>query len=310
MHRSFNFILRWLCFPTALVFAQACNTKPDLVWTMVDVNDTHLQGDAHLIEVRNGKTVLIDAGHLEPAQRKLIPLLKEKGLHTIDLVFISHPHRDHYEGLRPLLNAGIRMGTVYFNLPDKSLCDRESPWGCDYQQVLEYRQMLNAADVKVNELKAGMSFDLGRQAVIDVLYVFDGIDTPVGKTDVNDMSAIMLLQSRDTRILFPGDVNRAIGGYLAEHGRNLNADLLKVPHHGAKGIAPNQFFERVNPKAALVPAPKWLWCDPRSDQVRQWVLEKDIPVWINGFHGHIAVAVFKNSFIITPEIQATTDCPP
>jgi len=114
------------------------DSSPDLVYTMVNVNHTNLQGDAHVIRVRNGKTILIDAGYLEPAKEKLVPFLQESRINDIDIAFISHPHRDHYEGLVPILDAGIKIKEVYFNIPDKEICDREIPWGCNYQHILDY----------------------------------------------------------------------------------------------------------------------------------------------------------------------------
>lgn len=35
----------------------------ELAWTMINVNQQKLQGDAHLIQVQHGRTVLIDAGY-------------------------------------------------------------------------------------------------------------------------------------------------------------------------------------------------------------------------------------------------------
>jgi beta-lactamase superfamily II metal-dependent hydrolase len=291
-----------------LLIVQGCDASPDFVWSMVNVNESHLQGDAHLIEVKGGKTVLIDAGYLEPARRQLVPLLVRKGIHRLDLVIITHPHRDHYEGLLPLLEAGIALEKVYFNIPDKALCDREHPWGCDYQQILDYHQRLTESGAAIETIEPGISFAFGSGVSAEVLYVYDGINTPVGRTDINDMSAIMLVRNRGVRILFAGDLNRAIGGYLAEHGENLSADLLKVPHHGTEGIAPNSFFAKVDPEVALVPGPAWLWCDDRSARPRQWFSDNEIPVWVNGFHGHVTVSVYKDRYRITPEIGTTVEC--
>ena len=91
------------------------------------------------------------------------------------------------------------------------------------------------------------------------LYAFDGVNTPVGKTDINGMSLILLLTHSGVRALFTGDLNDPIGAYLAKSGHNgvnnLKADILKVPHPGADPLASNDFFDSVGARVALVPAP-------------------------------------------------------
>ena len=76
--RNLLLVFVTLAFVGGLVAYTIKQSKPVLVWTMVNVNHTALQGDAHLIEVNNGKTVLIDAGYLGPAKEKLVPLLKKR----------------------------------------------------------------------------------------------------------------------------------------------------------------------------------------------------------------------------------------
>jgi competence protein ComEC len=283
------------------------DSAPDLVWTMVNVNHTRLQGDAHLIEVKNGKTILIDAGYLGPAKEKLIPYLQNRKIDIIDIAFISHPHRDHYEGLLPILEAGIEIETIYFNIPDKRMCDREIPWGCNYQQILEYQRQLRRHDVIVKSGEPGMAFDLGNNATIKILHAFDGIHTPVGNTDINDLSLIMMLQQNNRKILFTGDLNQKLGGWLAKSAE-IQADILKVPHHGTEGVAPNSFFEAVSPNYALVPSPKQLWCSKRSSRIRNWFARKNTPVFVNGFHGHVSVKFTESGVEFIPEIPKSITC--
>ena len=289
--------LKWIATPSA-----------DLVYTMVNVNATRQQGDAHLIEVRNGKTVLIDAGSLGPAKEKLVPFLKKKKIKKIDIVFISHPHKDHYEGLLPVLDAGILINEIYFNIPDKALCDREIPWGCEYKDVLKYHQILKDNNVEIEVAKAGQTFDLGNGATIKILYVFDGINTPVGKTDINDLSLIMMLEQFGHKVLFTGDLNRPIGRYLAENAHDIRAEILKIPHHGTEGAAPNSFFQAVDPEYALVPSPSHLWCSERSLRIRDWFKKNQIPVFVNGFHGNVKVEIQKEKMRIIPENEVMNLC--
>ena len=89
-----------LCFVLlSAVYGMWYSHYKPLRWTMVNVNYSPQQGDAHLFQTSKGKNILIDTGHLDPARKVLIPFLQSKGIKKIDIAFITHPHKDHYQGL-------------------------------------------------------------------------------------------------------------------------------------------------------------------------------------------------------------------
>jgi beta-lactamase superfamily II metal-dependent hydrolase len=287
-----------------------------MTWTMINVNYSPQQGDAHLIQTRNGKNILIDTGHLDPARKALVPYLQAKGVKKIDAVFITHPHKDHYDGLLAILENGIPIKDVYFNMPDKQVCDAEIPWGCDYEHILNYRKMLASNQVNILEAKAGKELDLGWGSSLKILYAFDGVNTPVGRTDINDMSLIMMLKHGFNSVLFTGDLNAKLGEYLANEGKDnhsLKVDILKLPHHGTEGAAPDAFFEAVSPSDVLVPSPALLWCSARSARMKNWVESRKLPTYVNGFSGHVTVKMGLFGYQIEAERPQTRlpspECP-
>jgi beta-lactamase superfamily II metal-dependent hydrolase len=288
-------------------FGQA-NANMPLLWTMINVNYAPQQGDAHLIQTDMGKNILIDTGHYWAAENIMIPYLQSKGVKVLDQVFITHPHKDHYAGLVAMVKKGIKINEIFFNLPDRGVCDVEIPWGCDYVEILSYHQTLKRSGVKVSEAASGMSFKIGSDASLEILYAFDGVNTPVGRTDINDMSLIMKLRNGTQTALFTGDLNNKMGDYLAKEGKNLKADILKLPHHGTEGAAPDSFFEAVSPKFALVPSPALLWCSARSARMKTWFDKRQIPTYVNGFEGHVLVKMQRDSFTVTT--QRSKSMPP
>jgi competence protein ComEC len=297
----------------ALTVAGVYMSYKPLTWTMVNVNYSPQQGDAHLIQASNGKNMLIDTGHLDPARKALVPYLKSKGIKKIDTVFVTHPHKDHYLGLLAILESGIPIETVYMNEIDRKACEADMPLACDYEELINYRAMLKDNRVAVLEAKAGMVFDLGLGSSLKILYAFDGVNTPVGRTDINDMSYIMLLKHGFNSALFTGDLNAKLGEYLAKEGKDLNVDILKLPHHGTEGAAPDAFFAATSPKDVLVPSPALLWCTPRSARMKNWVEARKIPSYVNGFSGHVTVKMGLFNYKIEAERQQTRlpspECP-
>ena len=286
--------------------------KP-LIWTMVNVNYSPQQGDAHLIQSTNGKNILIDTGHLDPARKALVPFLQSKSIKKIDTVFITHPHKDHYLGLLAILESGIPIEAVYMNDIGRKECEAEMPLACDFDEIVSYRAMLKDNRVTVLEAKAGMVFDLGLGSSLKMLYAFDGVNTPVGRTDINDMSHIMLLKHGFNTALFTGDLNAKLGAYLAKEGKDLKVDILKLPHHGTEGAAPDAFFAAASPKDVLVPSPALLWCTPRSARMKNWVESRKIPTYVNGFSGHVTVKMGLFNYAIEAERPQTRvpspECP-
>jgi beta-lactamase superfamily II metal-dependent hydrolase len=265
----------------------------ETVWTMLATNDGPGQSDAHLLEMPDGRVLLIDAGDVGSGVGRM---LRARGIGRVDLLIISHPHKDHYGGLGPLLDAGIKVGELFMNEPLREVCDQERPWGCDYEDVQRTLRRFRAQGVPVNAMRPGYVPYARGDTRLEVLYAFDGRDTPIGKTDINDTSIILLLTHGPTRVLFTGDLNQRMGAYLAQNGERLEAQILKVPHHGAEGVAPNEFFDRVAPVLALAPAPPALWQSDRNRRVREHLQAMGVETLVSGLQGEVTVRLLPTGF--------------
>jgi len=279
-------------------------------WTMINVAPGLGQADCHLIEFPNGKRVLIDIADGSDARGTALAFLRKRGINHIDLVVISHFHLDHYGKLRDLINTGIRVDRVALNVPVAEVGNRESIYGSGWDTIQSLLRFLREKGVPYFTPKPGDRLikvplscfpDSPAFASLDVISLYDGLHTPIGKTDVNDTSIILRLSDGPTRALFTGDLNYRMGMYMAQHNFDLAADILKVPHHGAEHSAPDEFFERVNPKAALVPSPKTLWWSLRSKRIRTFFQDHHIPTYVSGINGNVTVHMTADGFTIQAE---------
>ena len=211
-----------------------------MIWFALDVSDTTNQADANLLVFGSGEIILIDAGE---TSYSLAPQLKKLGIRHVDKILVSHPHKDHYRGILGLKDAGIAIGAVHMNMPPKNICDREIPWGCDYNDLLKLSEALRQNSISFLPSKPGDLYADHEAFKLKVLYAHDGASPPVGDTDINDLSVILSLEVGRIKTLFTGDLNQKLGSYFATGGdENLKAQLLKVPHHGTESLAPNSFF--------------------------------------------------------------------
>lgn len=275
---------------------------------MINVSPGAVQADCHLIEFPDGRTALIDIADAADAPGSALGYLKLNHVTKVDLVVLSHFHKDHYGRLQDLIESGISVGRVAINMPSPAddRADSEMPWGFDRKHAESVLQFLRQRQVpyftpRIGERLLEIPLADGGTAALDVVCLYDGVNTPVGKTGTNDTSIIVRLSNGATRALFTGDLNQTLGSWLANSSFNLAADVLKVPHHGAEGVAPNEFFARVHPKAALVPAPRALWLSDRCRRIRDYFSGQKIPVYVSGFSGNVTVIMTGKGFRIEAE---------
>ena len=298
---SFRISKYRLVLLSTLLLLCACTKEPDATWHLVNVNATELQGDANLIQTPNS-VIMIDGGYYGEAEKHVIPYVTALGIKAIDHFFVSHPHRDHYEGLIALLDAGITVSNLHIRIPPKHICDREIPWGCNMKDIRSFLQKAIDHGISIHHPEAGFLYQVTPNSTLEILHAQED-DLPSDTIDANDLSLIMKWSINDTTVLFTGDLNDKVGTVLSSDPR-MRSDFLKMPHHGATGIAPNEFFDQVDPGYVLVPGPKWIWCGERGAQARDWVEQKQLPVWINGIDGNIKVDFFDDRIVITPEIDS------
>ncbi|HJB55540.1 MAG TPA: MBL fold metallo-hydrolase [Candidatus Olsenella avistercoris] len=182
----------------------------DMTATFIDVG----QGDSALVELPDGKFMLIDAGEASASQN-VLDALDEADVDDIDYLVATHPHADHIGGMEAVLDA-YEVGEV---------------WMPDAPDTTEtYEGFLDAVDAEgcpVEEATAGEEI-VGEDAgyTVDVLAPSDDVDSE----DMNDYSAIVKVTYGDTALLFTGDAS-------AQEIVDANpghVDVLKAAHHGSE----------------------------------------------------------------------------
>lgn len=268
-------------------------------WHMINVNNSG-QGDAHLL-IDNGVNVLIDAGTAVQGTSHLVPYLRKKGISVIHHLFVSHPHTDHYGGINSMADASIQINNIYYNLPPTGSDD----WDYKRQEFLATIKRYQNLGASVRNLDKGFSLKLP-QSTLEVLHSQKSKLLKGQTIGINDFSLIIRWDAGDFRTLFTGDLNAKLGTELAKLD-HMKADILKIPHHGVSGIAPDAFFDKVSPKLAMFPSTKTLWNHYRGMQARKWVTNANISVCHNGLNGNV-VLKFSDVIFINSD-QPSKLCP-
>lgn len=279
------------------VVLTACSfgdSKDGASWHMVNVNYGGLQGDANLI-INDGIVTVIDGGYYEESRVAFLPYLKELEIEKVHHFFVSHPHQDHYEGMEALQIGGISIDNVYFNMPPVDARD------CCYRRehFIKYLEAAKKRGSELHDIGTGFVLDYPNGSKMEVLYAHKELELDGKRLDINDFSLIMQWSINSSKVLFAGDLNKTLGEFLSNDER-MESDILKVPHHGVRGIAPNSFFERVNARLGLIPGTKGLWESERSSQAKKWLIDNGIPHCVNGLNGNVIV-YFQEGITLVPE---------
>ena len=192
------------------------------------------QGDATLF-VADGKTILIDAGEIEGGDR-VVRDIKTLGITRIDLLVATHPHSDHIGGMQKVIAA----------FPVGQVCDA----GLPYPSPL-YENFLEAIDRKNIPY---MVAEQGQTIEVDPALRVFVLSPPAQRSadDPNANSVVLRISYGMIDFLMTGDLGGEGEEALLRTGFPLDAEILKVAHHGSSSSTSPAFLARVRPETAII----------------------------------------------------------
>lgn len=191
------------------------------------------QGDSILVMSPAGATILIDGGP-EPdiAATKLAAL----GVKRLDVVIATHPHADHVAGLPEVL-ARFPVGLVL-----EPGCSEDSPAYADFLQAVDDEGL------EVRYPRTGDHIEVGD---VDLAFLSPPSCYEGTHSDANNDSLVAMLSKGQDSILFPGDAEVEAQQQMLDAGAALDADVLKVPHHGGNTSQP-EFLAASHAEVAVI----------------------------------------------------------
>jgi competence protein ComEC len=211
--------------------------------TVLDVG----QGDASILDLPDGRAMLIDGGGLvgspvDTGTAVIAPVLRARRRTSLAIVVLTHPHPDHFGGLSSGL-AGIDIGEFW----DTGQGEREGA-GPEYAALLAGLRARGVPIVRPSSL-CGHPRSFGG-ARIEVLAP---CPEPIPFANPNDNSFVIRVTFGRRAVLLEGDAERAEEDELVEScAASLRADFLKVGHHGSATSSSSAFISAVGAKDAAI----------------------------------------------------------
>ncbi|WP_293812621.1 ComEC/Rec2 family competence protein [uncultured Phascolarctobacterium sp.] len=206
-------------------------------------------GQADAILLQDGKrNIMIDVGNDvkdkvgdSGGRQALIKALDKAGVNRIKTVFVTHHHRDHMGNI-----MYVRGKYGVSNIYDSGYVNS------GYKASVVLDRDLRAGRYNGQALKAGDKITIDKNYYIEVLAPGDFLSKKDLK-NMNNTSLVLMLHYGTFKMLLTGDAEAPVEDALQQkYGTALQADVLKVGHHGSKTSSYWPFISKVKPKYALI----------------------------------------------------------
>lgn len=205
------------------------NINSNFYYILLDVN----QGDSSLIIFpKNKGNILIDTGGLynkSILNNTILPLLKSKGLKSIDYLILTHGDYDHMGEAINLVN-NFKVEKVIFNCGEFNDLENELIKVLDKKKIKYYSciKEINIDNAKLYFLQT-KEYD-----------------------NENDNSNVIYTELNGYKFMFMGDAGIEKEKDILDKYNISDIDVLKVGHHGSKTSSSKDFINGINPKYSII----------------------------------------------------------
>ena len=199
--------------------------------------------DAFLLKSPRGKYFIIDTGKLGYAGRRsqadiiMLKYMKDYGIKDIEGMVITHFDSDHAGGAVDILN-NVRVKNVYLNSV--------------HEKKRLAKEIYKTIDSKhINKVLAQNDNIIYKEPNFIIKTFKADIPQHGSDMEANENSVITLAENYNTTMLFTGDSGvRAFEQIKNKLPKNIS--ILKVGHHGAKGVVDKNMLSYLNPEISVV----------------------------------------------------------
>ncbi|PKL52324.1 MAG: DNA internalization-related competence protein ComEC/Rec2 [Nitrospira bacterium HGW-Nitrospira-1] len=212
--------------PFCVYAVLAASEKKELSVTFVDVG----QGDSAVIELPDRKTIVIDTGR---TGKETAAFLRYLGKRDIDALVLTHCHPDHTGGMEYIMKR-FNVKEIWDN--GRILYPPELDITASHR-TLERGDTIEAAGCRIETLHPYREF----YTLSEDSY-----------SEENSSSLVLKVTGKARSFLFAGDIEEEAEEDIAHLNKWLQSDVLKVPHHGSRTSAQDNFLDGVSPSIAVI----------------------------------------------------------
>ncbi|MFA6807747.1 MAG: DNA internalization-related competence protein ComEC/Rec2 [Eubacteriales bacterium] len=243
------------------------------------------QGDCILLHTAE-ENIMVDTGpkteSFDSGESIVVPYLMQRGIGSLDILFITHEDGDHIGGANYIVN-NIPVNKIGVSAVGERLYNEEWQNGIPIQDYSLAGKLL--------QLSAGDRLDFTSGMVIEVLAPVEVLTGT--NADSNNNSLVIKVRYMGKSILLTGDMELEEMQTMVERGANWDVDFLKIPHHGGKSSFDEEWFDNVNPEAVFICVGRNSFGHPTEKVLSYWN-GRDIPLYRTDEDGTIQLIIDKN----------------
>ena len=228
------------------------------------------QGDAALISCGESN-ILVDGGEAENSS-SILKYLENSGIEKLDGYILSHPHSDHIGAASDIID-NIECDYIFttyfseFNIPTTKT----------YESLID---SIYESDAAVELVEAGDTYTFGELEI--------EIFAPMVESDeYNAMSVVFSASYKDTTVLFTGDTLKSVEAEIIAADYDVEADVIKVAHHGSTTSSSEEFYDAVSPDIAIISCGLDNSYGHPHDEIVSMLKEKEINCYRTDRNGNI-----------------------
>ncbi|HLS09054.1 ComEC/Rec2 family competence protein [Lentibacillus sp.] len=244
------------------------------------------QGDSILVQTPSQKNILIDGGP-PAAGKKVVAFLEEHNVDKIDLMIATHPDIDHIGGLIDVMKS-IEVDRIV----DTGKIHSTRTYARYVSQILKRQIPIEIAER--NDLLK-----------IDPLLKMRILNTHTGSKTNNESSIVLNITFKNMDFLLMSDVEKEQEKRLIKQ-HNLDAEILKVAHHGSHTSTSLKFLREVSPNVAILTYGKKNEFGHPVDRVIENLHEVNTAIYPTSVFGDITIRTDGKGFVIFNEKNPTT----
>ncbi len=263
------------------------------------------QGDATLIELPDGKVMLIDGGDGTSGTKKnILRYCNALKIDVIDYLVITHSDDDHCGSLDEVLRYK-KVLNAYLPYADET---KDGEYSETYNAILEEKCKLNFSSRSIDLSVA----EGATPYTLSFLYPYSAEALGEVEEESNDTSAVIWLDYMGVSALFLGDVTSTVENKLMrDHRLGLlpqgdldSTEILKVAHHGSKQSTSEAFLSYLGSETAIISYGKDNIYQHPSSAVLDRLSAVSAKVYRTAIDGHIMVTVKKSGEYAVQTIES------
>ena len=246
------------------------NPEGTLTLTMIDVG----QADSFFFQ-QGDDTALVDCGTRSSGE-DVVEYLKAQGITQIDYVFGTHPHDDHMGGMYDVI-TNFEIGKII--IPEIDPKHGTTNW------YLKLVDEIATGDYEVEFVELGTVYTLGDAEMKVIGPISDPGDNK------NNYSTVLKVSFGEMDVIMTGDAETQVEKDILESGENIQAEILKLGHHGSDTSNSSEFLDEVNPIYALISCGVGNKYEHPIKEIMQRLKERDIDVYRTDENGTVIVTI-------------------